>query len=305
VQLITANMERWRWMPAELGSFHIWNNVPEFNTRVVKGGETIYVEKTIVGELKYATPFFSAPMRSVVFHPEWNVPETILREDLQPALQRGGGGFFGGGGFAVLEKHGLRVSLKGQPVDPRTVDWTTANIRDYTFTQPPGPANVLGKFKFNFPNRHAVYMHDTVQPELFAKTVRTLSHGCIRVNQPERLAAFLLGEDKGWSPEKVRSMLGGGTQQVALSHHIPVHLTYFTAVVDESGHLQTFPDYYGLDNPTAQALFGNAAVRFQGPSIPAGEIVSQAPPPRQQERRSRRIGGPGSIGGGFSGLFGN
>ena len=81
VQLITANMERWRWMPAELGSFHIWNNVPEFNTRVVKGGETIYVEKTIVGELKYATPFFSAPMRSVVFHPEWNVPETILRED--------------------------------------------------------------------------------------------------------------------------------------------------------------------------------------------------------------------------------
>ena len=301
VQLITANMERWRWLPAELGAFHIWNNVPEFNTRVVKGGQTIYVEKTIVGELKYATPFFSAPMRSVVFHPDWNVPETILREDLQPALQQRG---FFGPNVAVLQKHGLRVSLKGQPVDPRTVDWNAVNIRDYTFTQPPGPANVLGKFKFNFPNRHAVYMHDTPQRHLFAKPVRTLSHGCIRVNEPERLAALLLAEDKGWSPQQVRSMLGGGNKVVPLGRQIPVHLTYFTVVVDELGRLQTFPDYYGLDNPTAQALFGSAAVRFQGPSVPAGEIVSQAPP-RQQQRRPGGIGGPGSVAGSISGLFGN
>jgi L,D-transpeptidase YcbB len=301
VQLITANMERWRWLPAELGAFHIWNNVPEFNTRVVKGGQTIYVEKTIVGELKYATPFFSAPMRSVVFHPDWNVPETILREDLQPALQQRG---FFGPNVAVLQKHGLRVSLKGQPVDPRTVDWNAVNIRDYTFTQPPGPANVLGKFKFNFPNRHAVYMHDTPQRDLFAKPVRTLSHGCIRVNDPERLAALLLAEDKGWSQQQVGSMLGGGNKVVPLGRQIPVHLTYFTVVVDESGRLQTFPDYYGLDNPTVQALFGSAAVRFQGPSVPAGEIVSQAPA-RQQQRRPGRMGGPGSVAGSISGLFGN
>jgi murein L,D-transpeptidase YcbB/YkuD len=305
VQQITANMERWRWMPAELGAFHIWNNVPEFNTRVVKGGKTVYAAKTIVGELRYATPFFSAPMSSVVFHPEWNVPETILREDIQPALQQRG---FRGPNVAILQQHNLRVSFKGQPIDPRAVDWNAVNIRQYRFTQPPGPANVLGKFKFNFPNRHAVYMHDTPQRHLFAKQVRTLSHGCIRVNEPERLAALLLAEDKGWSPQKVRSMLGGGNAVVPLKRHIPVHQTYFTLVVDESGRLQTFPDYYGLDGPTARALFGNAAVKFQGaPAAPAGQVVSEAPPRQQQQRQQRagRIGGPGSIGGVISGLFGN
>lgn len=302
VQQITANMERWRWMPAELGAFHIWNNVPEFNTRVVKGGKTIYAAKTIVGQLRYATPFFSATMSSIVFHPEWNVPETILREDIQPALQQTG---FRGPNVAILQQHNLRVSFKGQPVDPRTVDWNAVNIRQYRFTQPPGPANVLGKFKFNFPNRHAVYMHDTPQRHLFSNQVRTLSHGCIRVNDPERLAALLLAEDKGWSQQQVRSTLGGGNKTVPLKRHIPVHLTYFTMVVDEHGRLQTFPDYYGLDGPTARALFGNAAVKFQGaPAVPAGQIAAEAPRP-QQQRRAGRIGGPGSIGGVISGLFGN
>ena len=301
VQLLTVNMERWRWLPAELGAFQIWNNVPEFNTRVVKGGQTIYVEKTIVGELKYATPFFSAPMRSVVFHPEWNVPETILREDLQPALQQRG---FFGPNVAVLQKHNLRVSFKGQPVDPRTVDWNAVNIKQYTFTQPPGPANVLGKFKFNFPNRHAVYMHDTPQRHLFDKTVRTLSHGCIRVNQPEQLAASLLGEDKGWSAQKVRSMLDGGNQVVPLNRQIPVHLTYFTAIIDDSGRLQTVADVYGLDGPTARGLFGNAAVKFQGaPPVPAGDLVSQAPRPQQQP--VRRAARQDPVARAISGLFGN
>jgi murein L,D-transpeptidase YcbB/YkuD len=294
-QRLIINMERWRWMPPELGSFHVWNNVPEFMTRVSKDGNVIYVEKVIVGQLKYATPFFSAKMSSVVFHPEWVVPETILREDLQPSLQQPSGPF--GSNTAVLQQHQLRVAYKGQPIDPNTVDWPNVNIRQYTFIQSPGPHNVLGKFKFNFPNRHAVYMHDTPQRELFAEPVRTLSHGCIRVNQPEQFAALLLAEDKGWSPEQVYSMLDRGNNTVKLHRTIPVHLTYFTAVADDYGSVGTYTDIYGLDGPMARALFGNSAASFP----PAPPPPAAATPQRQQP--ARRSGDPFAAL--ISGLFGN
>jgi murein L,D-transpeptidase YcbB/YkuD len=300
---ILINMERWRWMPPDLGSLYVWDNVPEFTARVVKGGKTIYTEKTIVGQVKYATPIFSSTMRSIVFQPDWTVPETILREDLQPALQRRG--FFGTPDISILTQHGLKVSLKGQPVDASTVDWANVNIRSYTFTQPPGPDNVLGRFKFNFPNRHAVYMHDTVQPELFAETQRTLSHGCIRVRQPDRLAALLLGEDKKWTPEQVEAKLANSSNTIVpLNRPIPVHITYFTLVADEQGNLQSFVDVYGLDGRTAQALLGTP-MRFPGaPSMVPGDMSTPEPAASRKKRApSGRspTGGFGTI----SGLFGN
>ncbi|MBM3543032.1 MAG: hypothetical protein FJX44_00775 [Alphaproteobacteria bacterium] len=299
-QRLILNMERWRWMPRELGSFHVWNNVPEFNARVVKNGNAVHVEKTIVGQLKYATPFFSAPMRSIVFHPEWVVPETILREDLQPSLQQPG---FFGSNTAVLQQHKLRVAYKGKTIDPNSVNWPSVNIREYTFIQSPGPHNVLGKFKFNFPNKHAVYMHDTPQRELFDETVRTLSHGCIRVHQPDRFATLLLAEDKGWSAGQVQNMLAGGNSTVKLNRSIPVHLTYFTAVADESGSIRTYTDIYGIDGPMAQALFGQAAANFPGPAPPAPAAVAQ----NQRQQPARRASGDpvAAFGSVISGLFGN
>ncbi len=172
------------------------------------------MEKAIVGQVKYATPIFSAEMRSIVFHPDWTVPETIKLEDLQPRLRQTRGGV---PDVSVLRDNKLSVSYQGRPVDAETVDWERANILSYTFTQAPGPDNVLGTLKFNFPNRHAIYMHDTVQPELFNETVRTLSHGCIRVHQPDRLAALLLAEDKGWSEQQVKDLLAKGQQQRGLA----------------------------------------------------------------------------------------
>src|SRR6185295_3797067 len=140
----------------------------------------------------------------------------------------------------------------GKPVNAATVDWSRANIRQYTFIQEPGPDNVLGVLKFNFPNRHAIYMHDTLQPELFNETDRTLSHGCIRVRQPDRLATLLLGEDKGWSAQQVKDMLAKGKNTgVVLKTPLPVHLTYFTAAVDAQGKFQTYNDVYGLDKKMA------------------------------------------------------
>ncbi len=289
IQRLIVNLERWRWMPAELGSYYVWNNVPSFVTRVIKKGKSVYVEKVIVGQAKYATPLFSANMRSIVFNPEWTVPDTIKFEDLAPRLRQGSAD--GTRDVSILTNNKLSVSYQGKPISAETVDWSRANIRQYKFTQPPGPDNVLGVLKFNFPNRHAVYMHDTIQPELFSETDRTLSHGCIRVRQPDRLAALLLGEDKGWSAERVKDMLAKGKNSgVSLSKPVPVHLTYFTAVVDAQGKLQTFSDVYGLDKKMAAALFGKS------------EALSQSPAAKPQ-KRSAWNGGGGF--GSMTGLFGN
>jgi murein L,D-transpeptidase YcbB/YkuD len=297
VQRIVINMERWRWMPPELGSYYVWDNIPAFTARVMKNGKSIYVEKTVVGQVKYATPVFSAQMRSIAFNPEWIVPETIKLEDLQPSLR--GGGVFGEPDTSILREHQLSVSYQGKPVDASTVDWGRANILQYTFTQPPGPENVLGKLKFNFPNRHAIYMHDTIQPEFFDEEVRALSHGCIRVRQPDRLAALLLAEDKGWSAAQVQNLLGTGNNSIVpLSRSVPVHLTYFTVVADEKGKLQTFDDIYGIDAKMSAVLFGKA-LKPQDSTVEA-MAVDGAP-----KKRAAWNNGRGGLSDAINGLFGN
>ncbi|MGK2922809.1 MAG: L,D-transpeptidase family protein [Methyloceanibacter sp.] len=305
VQLIVINMERWRWLPRQLGNYHVWNNVPEFNVRVIKGSQVIYQEKTIVGQHKYATPFFSAPMRNIVFHPNWTVPPTIIKEDLAPKLKGpSGGGFFGNSKDAILRRYGLAVSYKGERISADTVDWDNVNIHAYTFTQEPGPANVLGQFKFNFPNKHAIYMHDTPQRELFAERTRTLSHGCIRVNQPDRLAALLLGEDKGWSINQVRSLVAKGPDSstvISLNRHVPVHLTYFTAMADQDGTVSDFGDIYGIDNRMASKLFSNPA-HFPVPPTPEVAESGSSSRAQAQSQRQRSGGGFDSF---ISGIFGN
>jgi murein L,D-transpeptidase YcbB/YkuD len=267
VQRLIVNMERWRWMPPELGAYYVWNNVPSFTTRVVKGGKSIYVEKTIVGQVKYATPIFSADMNSIVFNPEWTVPETIKLEDIGPRLRQRGSD--GGPDLSVLRNNKLAVSLQGRAIDAATVDWGRANILSYTFTQASGPENVLGVLKFNFPNRHAVYMHDTLQPALFGQTVRTLSHGCIRVYRPDRLAALLLQEDKGWPAQRVKDLIAKGKNSaVALNRPVPVHLTYFTIAFDGVGEMRRYGDVYGLDKKMAASLFGKSDL-LQAEAAPA------------------------------------
>ena len=157
---------------------------------------------------------------------------------------------------AVLEQHKLQAYYQGRPIDPNQVDWSSANIGAYDFRQPPGPTNVLGAIKFMFPNKHDVYMHDTPERDLFARSFRGLSHGCMRVADPRRLAAVLLAQDKGWSEQQVGSLLNGGTREVELTTRIPVHMTYFTAMVDGQGNLRTFGDLYGLDTRMGASLFG-------------------------------------------------
>jgi len=261
---IVINMERWRWLPADLGDFHVWNNVPEFVTRVVRRGEIVHSDRIVAGQPEWATPAFSADMKTIVFHPSWGVPDGVRRKELLPRLRDSQGGFLGlfGGGQssrALLEQYKLEVTRQGRPIDPDKVDWSTANIGAYEFRQPPGPHNPLGVVKFMFPNKHDVYMHDTTASErdLFAKSYRGLSHGCMRLSEPLRFAVILLAQDKGWSEQQVQSLVNGGTTvEVKLTTRIPVHMTYFTAMVDRQGNLQTFADLYGLDERMGALLYG-------------------------------------------------
>ena len=236
-------MERWRWLPADLGEFYVWDNVPEFLTRVVKNGKIDpYRQDHRRSADRGRRRAFSADMKTIVFRPSWGVPDGIKTKELAPLLRKSsGGGFFGifGGGYsaqAVLDAYELRAYVNGRQVDANSVDWGNVDIRRYNFQQPPGPKNVLGDVKFMFPNSHDVYMHDTPERNLFARSFRGLSHGCMRVHEPRRLAEVLLAEDKGWSEAKVGSLLNSGGE-VQLDKHIPVHVTYFTARVDDKGKL--------------------------------------------------------------------
>ena len=255
IQKIVINMERWRWMPENLGKIYVQDNVPEYMLYVVKDGKVIHSDKIVVGLLRYATPVFSADMQSIVFNPEWTVPPTIVRENLMPNLR--GGGWFGGS--SILSEHGLKVKYNGRIVDAGSVNWSSVNMANIAFVQAPGPTNVLGKLKFVYPNKHMVYMHDTIKRGLFKPTMRAEGHNCIRMEKPSQLAQILLAEDKGWDTKKVQDLLDKGYDSaVNLDHPIPVHTTYFTAVADADGKVTSFPDVYALDSKLAPIVAGKA-----------------------------------------------
>lgn len=265
VQRLLANMEQWRWMPDDLGSYHVWVNVPEYLIRVVRDGKVVHTERVVVGKLDTQTPIFSDEMEQVIFHPFWGVPDSIKTGEILPSL-RGSG--------AVLAKHNLRIQSGGRDIDPKSVDWSKTDIRKFHVYQPPGGDNVLGVVKFRFPNKHDVYMHDTPSKSLFKSAVRTFSHGCMRVQDPVKLAELLLAEDKKMSPEKVRGFTqkeAAPNNQINLSRRIPVHVTYFTASVEPSGKVVTYRDVYGHEERVTLGLDGKMALIKPVPAPKPGE----------------------------------
>lgn len=270
IQLILNNMERWRWLPDDLGDLHVWNNVPEYQTRVFKGDKTVFSERIVVGLPSWATPSFMAPMKYIIFRPSWGVPRGIKSKELLPRLKKAQPqsifDFFSGssGASAVLKAYNLTVYRNGRVVDPSKIKWNSSNIHNYSFVQPPGGKNPLGIVKFRFPNKHNVYMHDTIEPELFAKSSRAYSHGCIRVRNPVQLAEVLLHHDQGTAASSVRGMARSG-RSVTLKEEIPVYTTYMTARVDESGKIRSYGDIYGRDSRLARQL--GRSMRFDTPKI--------------------------------------
>jgi murein L,D-transpeptidase YcbB/YkuD len=274
-QKILVNMERWRWMPQDLGSLNVWLNIPSYIVHVVKDGKTIYTDKIVVGELKYATPVFSADLKSIVFNPEWTVPPTIVRENLLPNL-RGGSGFFSRN-TSVLDQHELKVKYNGRFVDAGSINWNSVNMGAISFVQAPGPNNVLGKVKFVYPNPYSVYMHDTIKEGLFDKEARSEGHNCPRVGNPGKISAVVLAADQNMPQAEVDKLLATGyNSAVNLTHHVPVHTSYFTAVVDDQGKIQTFADIYKLDPAVASAIGGKA---------PKPEAVADNADPKPKPQR--------------------
>jgi L,D-transpeptidase YcbB len=227
---ILANMERWRWMPRNLGEKHIEVNIPNYEAAVIDKGEVIERVRVVVGKEETPTPVFSDTMRYLIVNPAWNVPQSIIRKEMLPRLAADPG-YFRRMGYEVFSRGGHLV------------------VR-----QPPGERNALGRIKFVFPNDFSVYMHDTPMRRLFASAKRAFSHGCVRVDDPFRFAETVLGRDNGWSEKRIEKLIGGKERYVYLPKPLPVYLEYFTAFVDQSGELQLRDDVYGYSHRVKEAL---------------------------------------------------
>jgi murein L,D-transpeptidase YcbB/YkuD len=295
INQILVNMERWRWLPHDLGSYYVTVNIPEFVLRVVEEGTPIHTTRVVVGKPDKQTPVISDEMEEVVFNPYWNVPNSIKMEEIAPYFSPGGGFFGGGWDTSILRRHGLRIKYGNRDIDPDQIDWSRNDLRNFDLVQPPGPSNVLGRVKFVFPNKHDVYMHDTTQKGLFNNAVRAESHGCMRVQYPDQLAELVLGHDKGWSKAQVQSTFDAGDDNhVVLDRKIPVYITYFTVRVNDDGTLATFRDLYGHDARMISALngggyFGDAVAQDDSAAAPWGnQDAGQWNGRDQWNRRQRR-----------------
>jgi murein L,D-transpeptidase YcbB/YkuD len=225
--IIVANLERWRWMPHDLGSTYVIVNLPDFTLRVIDNGKLDWTTKIVDGKPSTPTPIMSAEMKTITVNPTWNVPPSIVANEYLPLLRQDS---------TILARMGLNVT--------RNPDGTIH------VAQPPGPNNALGQIRFNFPNKFLVYQHDSNQKYLFATTMRAASHGCMRVEDPAKYAEVLLAitrPGEGYSADRVRRMFGVNENEIKFNNPMPVHLTYQTAFVDDSGKLQFRDDIYGRD----------------------------------------------------------
>jgi murein L,D-transpeptidase YcbB/YkuD len=249
---ILTNLERWRWLPDDLGIRHIEVNIAGFDVKVVEAGRVAQTHRAVVGRLYRQTPSFTGLMTYLVLSPYWHVPPNIAAVDKLPAIKADLGAI-------AAQRMTLLDQVTNRPVDPTTVDWASITApefnRLYRLRQQPGPFNALGAVKFMFPNRHNVYLHDTPSRELFERSARDFSSGCIRIENPLDLAEYLLADQPEWSRGAIeRAAAAGVERSVPLTAPVPVHLLYWTAWADEEGVLHFRDDIYGRDATVWRAL---------------------------------------------------
>ncbi|CAA9244888.1 MAG: L,D-transpeptidase YcbB [uncultured Adhaeribacter sp.] len=255
IDQIIINMERWRWIPKpkEMERKHIFVNIPEYILYVKDKGKTVMNMRVVVGKTMNSTPIFSDKLEYIVFSPYWNVPFSIIDEEMKPKIMADPG---------WLERMDMEV-VKGSgknavPVDPYSIDWSSITKENFKYVvrQRPGPKNPLGDIKFIFPNEYEVYLHHTAAEELFNQTQRGFSHGCIRVEKPVQLAQFLLAGKTQWTETTITEAMHAGAERYEnLAEKIPVYIVYFTAWVDEKGRIHFRDDIYGHDKELEKEYF--------------------------------------------------
>jgi murein L,D-transpeptidase YcbB/YkuD len=247
--VIISNMERWRWMPRDLGRFYVNVNIPQFEVILRRDGEIIHTTRVVVGKPANKTPIFGDEIEHVIVNPYWNVPSSITTKEMWPEIVSDPGSLTRQN-YEVF----ARVDGRFREVDPLMVDWYSINPKQVQIRQRPGAGNALGTIKFMFPNSHDVYLHDTPSKSLFQRDYRAFSHGCVRVMNPMEFADALLTEEPDLSVAKIKKMIGGRETLLEMKRHVPVYLTYFNAWVDEDGKLQLRADVYGHDAKVRKAL---------------------------------------------------
>ncbi|RWO50354.1 MAG: murein L,D-transpeptidase [Mesorhizobium sp.] len=247
---VEVALEELRWLPSDLGSPRVFINQPAFTASYIDNGEEKLKTRVVVGRTTNQTSFFYDQIKQVDFHPYWGVPQSIIVNEMLPRL-RSDPGYLDRSGYEVTDSRGKRIPSSA-------VNWGAygANI-PYSVRQQPSEANALGELKILFPNKHAIYMHDTPQKSFFQRDMRALSHGCVRLQDPRGMAAAVLGTSVDYIAEKLKH--GHSTENVTRT--IPVYVAYFTAWPDLSGKVEYFGDVYDRDSRLKQALDATEAVR--------------------------------------------
>jgi L,D-transpeptidase YcbB len=264
IRQIELNLERWRWLPRELGDRYILVNIPEYHLEVWEAEHVALAMRVVVGKEDTPTPIFNDEMTYLVFSPYWNVPQGIAEGETLPSLLADPG---------FLERTNMEVlDEEGNVVDPAMMDLT--DPAQYRFRQRPGTDNSLGLVKFMFPNQYDVYLHDTPADSLFARASRSFSHGCVRVEDPVALATYVLGDQPEWDRERIeKAMHAYEERTVKLRARIPVYLGYWTARVAGDGIVQFRTDVYGIDKRLSR-LLADRLSRIRRSAAAAGAAVN-------------------------------
>lgn len=252
---IELNLERMRWIYRNLGQRYIIVNIADFTLNVIENNRAILSMRVVVGKPFWHTPVFSGKMTYIVLNPSWNVPKSIALEETIPKIRKDPD---------YLTKHNMKI-LKGwsenaEEIDPNTINWSSLDVKNfkYRFRQDPGPKNPLGRIKFMFPNEFGVYLHDTPSKRLFSKSVRSFSHGCIRLEKPLDLGEYVLKGDPDWTREKMLAEIETGKEQIVrLPEPVDIHIIYLTAWVDDEGFLHFRDDIYERDARLDESLREN------------------------------------------------
>ena len=271
---IVLNLERWRWLPRDLGPRYVTVNAADATLRVVEDDRTVLSSRVVVGDLQHPTPVAQARLDAVVLNPKWNLPNSIAAREILPRLREN---------RRYLAEHDI-VIMEQRESDPfgLAVDWSTISTEAFPFRlqQQPGPDNPLGRIKFDVPNRFDVYLHDTPTRALFARPRRTASHGCIRVERADELAAHVLADGTArWTPQRLaEAIAGGGSLRIPVARPLPVYILYWTAFVGPDGVAQFRDDVYGRDHHLATAL----AAERSAPGPDLARAIGGCPSSREE-----------------------